>query len=191
MPSSRTRITTFSPSMPADEPDVAAGLGVFRGVGEQVDDDLLEPGRVGLDPEVPRESSDQLVLTLLDERPDGFDGRVGGSPRRRAAPVRSRTLPRLIRETSMRSSISRARCLHWRAMTSLPHSSSSTPVRPPGELHGVADGGERVAELVGEHREELVLAAVRFFQGLLDSFPLGDVLDDERELGIDRRVPGR
>ena len=55
-----------------------AALGVLGGVGEEVDEDLLEPRRVGLEPEVAAVDRDasSVVLPLLDERPDGLDGLV-------------------------------------------------------------------------------------------------------------------
>src|SRR5260370_875869 len=43
------------------------------------------------------------------------------------------------------------------------------------DLNGIADGGERVAELVGEHGQKLVLAPVRLAQRLLGALPLRDV----------------
>ena len=73
-------------------------------------------------------------------------------------------------------------------MISMLHSAFS--LGSPGslsELDGVADGGERVAQLVGEHGQELVLAAVGLRQLgepspelLLQPLPLGDVADDAR-----------
>ena len=50
-PVSRTRMTTSSPSRRAVSAMRPAGVGVLRGVGQEVDEDLLEPGRVGLEPQ--------------------------------------------------------------------------------------------------------------------------------------------
>ena len=44
------------------------------------------------------------------------------------------------------------------------------------DLHGVADRCQGIAELVGEHGEELVLAEVGFFEGFLHALPLGDLV---------------
>ena len=41
------------------------------------------------------------------------------------------------------------------------------------KVAGVADGGQRVAEFVGQHRQELVLAAVRLGQPLVEPLQLG------------------
>ena len=103
------------------------------------------------------------MLPLLDERPDGLDGTVED----------------------------RADVDDFLAKLNFPSADAGDVeqvVNEPGELfdlplddlrgplerlvkfglscdeHGVADGGERVSELVGEHREELVLAAVRLAQ---------------------------
>ena len=50
---------------------------------------------------------------------------------------------------------------------------------PLEELRGVGDRGERVAQLVGEHGQELVLAAGVLEQFLLVLPPLGDIAEDE------------
>ncbi len=52
--------------------------------------------------------------------------------------------------------------------------------REPHHLQAVAQRGQRVAQLVGQQREELVLAAVRLPERLLGPLPLGDVAGDLR-----------
>ena len=59
--------------------------------------------------------------------------------------------------------------------------------RMPGDLDGVDDGRERVAELVGEHGQELVLAPIRLPELVLDPPQLGDVR--ERGDEADHRAP--
>ena len=68
----------------------------------------------------------------------------------------------VIREMSSRSSTSRTSCSTWRSITSLAHCELSVveAVSMPEDLHGVADRRQRVAQLVGQHGQELVLAAV-------------------------------
>ena len=65
-------------------------------------------------------------------------------------------------------------------------SASPPPMRK--TLHGVADRGQRVAQLVRQHGQELVLAAVGFrqiggqaAQAVLQLSALGDVLADRGE----------
>ena len=58
-------------------------------------------------------------------------------------------------------------------MTSFAHSRSSSGLELAEELDGVADGGQRVPQLVGEHRQELVLAAVGLQPLGLDALLLG------------------
>ena len=53
MPLSSTVMTTCSPVAPRAEADLPAALGVLRRVGQQVHDDLLDPGRVGPERERP------------------------------------------------------------------------------------------------------------------------------------------
>ena len=82
--------------------------------------------------------------------------------------VRRLILPRVMRETSSRSSTSRARCCD------LPLDHPRGPVArrarvvaaQPQDLHGVADGREGVAQLVGQHRQELVDLASSFLKVL-------------------------
>ena len=81
-PVSLTRKTNDSPRSTGRESDVAAGLGVLGRVGQEVADDLFEPGRVGVDPEVaPVEVKLQRVLPLGDQGAGGLDGVVEGRGR--------------------------------------------------------------------------------------------------------------
>ncbi len=79
--------------------------------------------------------------------------------------LRSSILPRLIRDTSSRSSTSRPIWLTWRSITARAHCSSGRagPVVVE-DLDRVAQRRQRVAQLVGEDGEELVLAAIRLGQ---------------------------
>ena len=96
-------------------------------------------------------------------------------------------VPLATRETSSRSSTS------WVRLRHLPLDDLAgllldrvlaAVLLEPQQVHGVADRGQRVAQLVGEHRQELVLAAVQVGQGLgllpdllLQPAALGDVAD--------------
>ena len=83
-----------------------------------------------------------------------------------------------MRETSSRSSTSRTRCRLWRSRVS---STRSGPPGPPGprrsaqQLQAADDRRQRVAQLVGQRGQKLVLAAVGLPQRLLHAHPLGDV----------------
>ena len=138
--------------------DVATRLGVLRGVGDQVREDLGEPLLVAVDDEAVGHVDGQVVVTLLDERRSHLDGT--GHDRRhldrlpaqidRAAPDR---------DTSSRSSTSRAR---WRTCRStMSHSCAANCAAT--ALHDLQRGQgrrKRVAQLVAEHRHELVLRAI-------------------------------
>ena len=104
--------------------------------------------------------------------------------------LRSRILPRVIRETSNRSSISRDRCLTWRLITSMDQAIWSAASVRVANCDGAADRRQRVAQLVCQHGQELVLAAVGLGQLLqpapqlvLQALPIGDVAEDEDHAG--------
>ena len=93
-----------------------------------------------------------------------------------------------MRDTSSRSSISRDQVLDL----ALDHVAGPRALRlgqllQPQQLHGGADRRQRVAQLVGQHRQELVLAPVRLLQRrgrrLERRGALGDAL---LELGFSR-----
>ena len=105
--------------------------------------------------------------------------------------LRSSILPRLMRETSSRSSMSRVRCFICRVMTSIDQSICSLRPAPGGHADGVADGGERVPQLVGEHGEELVLALVVRPQLVVEPRVLDGDGGEPRELHEDGLVVGR
>ncbi len=78
IPLSRTRMSTW-PSSPGSDLDASAGWSVFGGVGQDLHEDLLNPGRVGLEAQSRRvEGEDQLVLSLADQGlPHGVDDALG------------------------------------------------------------------------------------------------------------------
>ncbi len=63
------------------------------------------------------------------------------------------------------------------ALHGLPHLTRDLDVVARARLHGegMTDGRERIAQLVRQHRQELVLAAVGLPQGFLGSPPVVDV----------------
>ena len=92
---------------------------------------------------------------------------------------RSSILPRLMREMSSRSSIRRTMWPSWRSIISRAWATAlGVAGREPHHLQAVAQRCQRIAQLVRQEREELVLAAVRLAQRLLRPLPLGDVAGD-------------
>ena len=88
------------------------GVGVLGGVGQQVGDHLRQAHRVAVDQSRPcRHVDGEPMAALLDQRAGHLD-RLGARPRP-ARPARSCSsiLPRVIRETSSRSSTRRTRCV--------------------------------------------------------------------------------
>ena len=122
------------PLDPGDELDAAPGRRVLGGVGQEVDEDLLQPGRVGLEPQVRgREREQQLVLPLLDERPHGLDGVAETGPASTSS-LWSWILPSVMRETSSRSS------MRWAKLPDLPGGDVPAPFEV---LLRARAGGER------------------------------------------------
>ena len=75
MPVSFTLMTISPPSRCGGEPDLPAVVAVLDGVDEQIDDDLLEAGGIGVDPEVPPVHRDvQRVFPLVGDCLDRLDG---------------------------------------------------------------------------------------------------------------------
>ena len=131
-------------------------------------------------------------------RPASISGRLGldarCAPRGAARPrsLRSSILPRVMRETSSRSSTRRTMCAdlplhHARAARST--RSSPAPAHAQ-HVQRVADRRQRIAQLVRQHRQELVLAAVGLAQRLLGALALGDVdhrADEAEEAAVGAR----
>ncbi len=137
-------------------------LGVLGGVVQEVRKDLLQPGRVRLQRHglIAGDSPTARGGGRLDQRPCGLDGAVDDRRAARHGSLRSWILPRLIRETSSRSSTSRVRCRTCRSATSRACSDVGLSPSPRSMMQRVEDRRQRVAQLVGQHRQELVLAAV-------------------------------
>ena len=111
---------------PGREPDAAPGVGILRGVRQEVDEDLLEPQRVGLEPQAAGASE-----TLSSCFRSSMSGRTASTAllttgERSSGSFRRPIFPRVMRETSSRSSISRARCFTCRWTTSFAQSRSSS-----------------------------------------------------------------
>ena len=85
-------------------------------------------------------------------------------------------VPRVMRETSSRSSTSRVRCIDLAVDdVARPLQLRIVDREARHDLDRVADRRERIAQLVREDREELVLVAVRFEQRRLGARTLGDL----------------
>ena len=167
MPSSRTRITALSASRVDGQPDVAARLGVFRRVVEQVGCDLRDALRIGF--EVERRRGDR-ELQSVPAAPSSAR-RSSAAPARpaRAASMRdlrSSNSPRLMRARSSRSSTRRPSCWLWRSSTSSDVATAGWSLvdELAQDRERIADRRERIAQLVAEDREELVLAAAQVFE---------------------------
>ena len=139
--------------------------GVLGGVVEQVAEHLLEPRGIGVDRDRPVAAASpcSACRCRVDHTARPLSTRVRERSRAgRRGSRRSCILPRVMRETSSRSSTRRARCVDL-ALDDLARraAASARRCRRGAKISlRVADRRERVAQLVGEHREELVLAPV-------------------------------
>ena len=97
----------------------------------------------------------------VDQRPARLDRAVDDRRRGRRAPCAARSCPAVMRETSSRSSTRRDSCATCRSMTRARPIVAVAVGRAAARIcSGVADRRQRVAQLVRQHREELVLAPV-------------------------------
>ena len=103
----------------------------------------------------------------VGDRPASISGRLVSTALRRTAAtstgsLRSSILPRVMRETSSRSSTRRTMWLTCRSIISATRSAGRVrcPDCQPQDVQRVANRRQRVAQLVSEDGEELVLAAI-------------------------------
>ena len=158
--------------------DAPAGRGVLDRVADQVGQDLIDPGRVGRGPRCPRPPRRSTWPAVRPPTSRVLRQRAALSARLTDVRIRA-ILPVVIRAVSRRSSTSWVRCWSWRLMMARARSAGSPPTRSRTPT-AVADGPQRVPELVREHGDELLLAAV----ALLDLSIEPTVVERER-----RRVP--
>jgi hypothetical protein len=144
---------------------VAAGLGVVRRVVEQVREDLRQPHGVGVEPDrLAGQRHDELVLPALDRGAARLD--------RRGDHVRELDASAAQLETPVRDARDIEQVLEQaRHVADLPLDDLRAPaqlavlqVARQEHLHAAPDRRERVAQLVRQHRQELVLAPVGLLQ---------------------------
>ena len=99
------------------------------------------------------------------------------------------TSPLVTRDMSSKSLTRLVIWLTWREMTSLVCLMSSA-IEPLDrqELGRRRDGRQRIAQLVGEHRQELVLAAVGLLELFLGLLAFVDVAIEDRQPAIQGRI---
>ena len=171
-----------------DEPDVPARRRELDGVVQQVHQHLRQPDRIGIERDRSRRAA----------RPSGCGpaASIAGRHSSTAAlttvassrrSLRSSTLPCVIRDTSSRSSTMRTMCVTWRSSTCRARAiSAGVAVGAPQHLQREAHRRQRVAQLVGQDAQELVLAPVEQPQRLgvdaqrLGLARVGDVLDGQQ-----------
>ena len=132
-------------------------------VVQQVGDHLSEPRGIGLDEErLLGDFDGELLSPLRDHVAPGVDRRVHDALQGHGAPLEPDLPagdPRNVQEI-----VHEPRQVLRLAADDLPRLRDQPGIVVPEELDCMQDRGERIAQLVREHREELVLAAVRFDQ---------------------------
>ena len=109
------------PAATASRSDPPA-VGVLGGVVQEVREHLGEPGRVAVHPHrLGRQVHVEAVPGRVDQRPAGLDRLADHLGQVRIGSICRRILPRVIRETSSRSSTRRTMCRIWRSITSCAH----------------------------------------------------------------------
>jgi hypothetical protein len=162
VPDTEDHLITF---LPDGDRDPTPFVGVFGGVVEQVHHHLFQAGRVGMQPDRSRGHRHREVMPAAVDQGAGRPHReFDDAPRVQAMgfePDPARGDPGDFQEV-----IHEACELSHLTLDDVPgllldRVFSALEAK---EVHGVEDGGEGVAELVGEHRQELVLAAVEVGQ---------------------------
>ena len=176
------------PLLLGGERDLAPLVGVLRGVVQQVGEHLRHPRRVDLQEHgVLGQGDGQAVMTVLDQGPAGLDGQLDHRLQ----------LDRLLLEHDLAAGDPRdveQVVDHPRHLLDLVLDHLDRPLEVGAaqaldlhDLDGVADRGQGIAQLVGEHGEELVLAPVGLPEGLLHALAIVDVGDDGAGPGRRRR----
>ena len=186
MPVSLTDTTTSLPCRSAVSQMRPPRLGVLGGVVEQVGEHLGQPGQVGVHDDRAAGGS----VTVSSWPICSMSGRLVST----ALLHHRRQFDPLLAEFQLAA----GDAAHVQQVVHQPHHLPKLPLhhgagllsgvpvgRQPDDLQGVADRGQRVAEFVGQRRQELVLAAVGLrqlggdlTQFVLQPLPLGDVPGD-------------
>ena len=174
---------------PGADADPAAAQRVLRRVVQEVREHLREPREVGVQPQRSGRHRD-LQRAARARRSSA------ASPRwRSAAPRAGRSGRAAARRccgspaaTSSRSSVRRTRCVSCRSMVAraLSTTAGSSP-RQPHDVERRPNRRQRVAELVRQRRQELVLPAVGVAKLHLGELAMGHV-DDHADAPVDLAV---
>ena len=119
IPVSRTRHQRCAVVAPRDDADAPARVGVAHGIVEQVREHLRQAHRVGLDqqrlPAAGRRSARGAAASISGRL---VSTAAAITSARSTTPLRSSILPRVMRDTSIRSSTRRTMWLTWRSIIS-------------------------------------------------------------------------
>ena len=155
----------FSPGQPRGKLDPPSGRGIFCRIRQQVEHDLLQPGGVRLDPQRSgRIIAEEFVLARADETGRGIPRSIEDRgdvedlfPEANLSGRDSRYIQKIVDQMSQ--------------LAALPDDHSGRPFMifphwTREQRGGVRHGGQRIAKLVGQHGEKLILFAI----GIIEAF---------------------
>ena len=159
--------------------DPAAAGGVARGIGEQVGEDLGQPGRVGMKHRITiRQPQLHLMVPRLDRGLRGLE-------RARDHGAKSHLLATKLEGAAGDAAYVEQVVQQHRHVAALPVDDLVAEGGLDGgrafrleEVHRVPDRRQRIAKLVRQHRDVVVLAPVGFPKGPFQLLVLGDVHAD-------------
>jgi hypothetical protein len=184
MPTPSSRMATTASATRRDDADGPARLGIFDGVVEKIGEDLREAHRIGVDVErFGRRRHRQGMAAAFERGLRGFDGvgdgvaQIDARPAQLDLPARdARHLKQIVDQPDemLRLTVDHAEELATAAVAlrrfALQH------------IDGVADRRERIAQLMRQRRQKLILAAIglaqlrrRVAQGHFRAHAHGDV----------------
>ena len=162
------------------EMDLTTGRGVLRGIAQKIAEHLHQSGEIAMDcNRTIRALHDEAVLMRLDHGLQRFHGAIDDRTDRHDALAELDGAVRDARD--IEKIVDQTREVRRLAIDDIarPDQRFTLQCLILHQIDRVADGGERIAQLMGEDREELVLVPVGFLQRLFDTLAFL-VLDPQR-----------
>ena len=148
-----------------EQGDASSSIGVLGGVGQQIQEHLRQPGQVGVESNrLLRERDREFMAHLLDQRAARFDRTVHHGRQLHSLLAKFELAtgnPAHVHQVINQSDQLRHLAFHHAAGL---FRRLRLPTRKPNQLQASANRGEGIAQLVGQRRQKLVLAAIGFRQ---------------------------
>src|ERR1700686_1825780 len=169
--------------------DATTGVGILDGVAQYIADNLRQARQVAIDKQWLRiHVDDQLMALVRHHRFHGLD--------------RARDDGRQLNPLAMDSNLATSDARHieqivhqFRQMSELPLNDLACPnelhrrqLRIAHQLHGIVDRRQWIAQLVRQHRQELIFMAIGLAQCAIEPFELAGLFDLQGRIRL--RKPG-